>query len=120
MTHIRKNLANGKLYNLWSESNFSFYGPVSRKRDHTNLHKSFKTFDKASRGNRFGGFDFVNVPDRRDDVRTLWDLLLGAQSHLQTAFAHLRAVEERTAEDTGMPSDHTYRLVADDEWQADR
>jgi hypothetical protein len=55
------------------------------------------------------------VPERRDEVRAIWEMLVGSKQHLLAAFAHLREVEEKSSRLTGAESD-TFGLIEDAAW----
>lgn len=55
------------------------------------------------------------VPDRRDDVRQIWQHLAGALSSLPTAILRLHEIEAKTAEMTGA-SDRMFQGIDTNVW----
>ncbi len=56
------------------------------------------------------------VPDRRDDVRLIWNRLYDANPYLHPAIEDLRIVESRTTELTGLPSEGMFGGIVTSEW----
>ncbi|MCH7777634.1 MAG: hypothetical protein IH878_14020 [Gemmatimonadetes bacterium] len=56
------------------------------------------------------------VPERRDDVRTIWSYLAGSLDHVGEAISHLREVEQQTAAMTGIEDTGMFSVIDTNDW----